>query len=76
MDIEDNITIQNYKGKETGLLSVIGTAHGEKGLEDVEDPSELLGKNVRFQIDIKKLLDIPKRFDKVCNSVSLEGQAD
>ena len=68
MDIDDKISIQNYKGKETGLLSVSGFPHSQSGEildEDIGDPSELIGRNVQFKIEIKKTLDIPKHFIKV-----------
>ena len=69
MDYEDKLSIQNYKGKEVGLLSVAGFPYSENGKllldEDIDDPSELIGRNVQFQIQIRKTLDIPEHFVKV-----------
>ena len=69
MDLEDKIAVQSYKGKETGLLSVSAIPFSETGKllidDDIEDPQQLIGRKVQFQIKITKALDIPKRFVKV-----------
>ena len=69
MDLDDKISVQDYRGSENGLLSVVALPYSQDGTlltdEDIEDPKELLLKNIQFMIDLKKLLDVPEKYVKV-----------
>lgn len=67
--MDEKISVQNHKGKETGLLSVTAFPYSDTGKllvdDDIEDSEEIIGKRVQFEIRITKALDIPPRFVKV-----------
>merc|ERR1712226_793895 len=68
IELEENLTITDYKGAEQGHLAVSMypcKADGKDiGDDYVDDPSELVGKQFHFKLKISNARGLPKKFAK------------
>ena len=74
MDMDENLAVRNYSGKQCGLLDATIFPYSEDGLvlhdefECVEDPEELIGEHFQFEIRVKAFYDLRQNFSKVSSS--------
>lgn len=72
IELDEMLTITDYKGYERGLLRVLAIPCHPDGAEldededaFVEDPSELMGKSTSFRLKILSARGLPQQFNKV-----------
>ncbi|ELU00840.1 hypothetical protein CAPTEDRAFT_171489 [Capitella teleta] len=68
VELEENLTITDYKGTEQGLLQVqmhpCTKAGKDIGDDYVDDPSELVGRDYFFKLKVPHARGLPKKFVK------------
>lgn len=69
VDLDDSLNVTNYKGQNLGQTQVAILPLDSKGkpvLDSyVEDPSELMGSDLKFQLNVKAVKGLPRRFKNV-----------
>ncbi|XP_070536744.1 kinesin-like protein KIF28 isoform X2 [Ptychodera flava] len=83
IDLKESMEITDYKGKELGILEVEAVPCNAKGKEIteaddvfVEDPKELVGGHVSFNIKIHAARGLPNKYTDVCCKYSVYLDTD